>query len=152
MTSKIINPLLALTVGGLILAGSAAAQSGATTPSSTSAPVTSAQQPAGTVSTSAPPTDAGAGQHQQDHPWANQVNQRETREQNRINSGLKNGSLTPQQAAQAQQREAQIVNQEKRDEAANHGHLTKAERKQLNQEQSRLASKTYREEHPKKKK
>jgi len=153
MANKIVHSLLALALGGFSLAGSAAAQSGATAPASNpSAPVSSAAPATGSGPAANPSLDAGPGDHQKDHPWANQINQREQKEQNRVANGIKSGALTPQEAAQAENREGQIINQEKRDEAANGGHLTKAERRQINQEQSKLGSKTYHEEHPKKKK
>ena len=59
----------------------------------------------------------------------NQVNGRETNQQNRIASGVKNGSLSPKQTSNLEKREANVQSREKKDMAAYNGHLTKAEHK-----------------------
>ncbi|MGC2766431.1 MAG: hypothetical protein WB607_13085 [Candidatus Acidiferrum sp.] len=59
----------------------------------------------------------------------NQVNGRETNQQNRIANGVKNGSLSPKQTSNLEEREANVQSREKKDMAAHNGHLTKAEHK-----------------------
>ena len=95
--TKITKSLLVLAVGGLMVVGSAAAQ----TPDNTSG--------------------AGAGQVDPGHPRVNQVNQRETNQQNRIANGVKNGQLTPGQTAKLERGEQRLQNNEKKDMAANNG-------------------------------
>jgi hypothetical protein len=123
MLNKIAKLLSILAVGGLILVGAAAAQ----TQSNTSG--------------------AGPGVDDPGHPRVNEVNQREQNQQDRIANGLKNGTMTPGQAAHVEKQEQHIENQEKRDMAKNNGHLTKAEQKQLNKEQNKTSREIYRDKH-----
>jgi len=123
MLNKIAKLLSILAVGGLILVGAAAAQ----TQSNTSG--------------------AGPGVDDPGHPRVNEVNQREQNQQDRIANGLKNGTMTPGQAAHVEKQEQHIENQEKRDMAKNNGHLTKAEQKQLNKEQNKTSKEIYRDKH-----
>jgi len=123
MLNKIAKLLSILAVGGLILVGAAAAQ----TQSNTSG--------------------AGPGVDDPGHPRVNEVNQREQNQQDRIANGLKNGTMSPGQAAHVEKQEQHIENQEKRDMAKNNGHLTKAEQKQLNKEQNKTSKEIYRDKH-----
>jgi uncharacterized lipoprotein YajG len=125
MINKITNSLLVLAVGGLMLAGSAAAQT--TTNSNTSG--------------------AGAGVDDPNHPHVNQINQREQNQQNRIANGIKNDKLTPAQAANLEKGQQRLVNNEKKDMAADNGHLTKANQRQLNREANRQSKKIYKDKH-----
>jgi len=122
MINKITNSLLVLAVGGLMFVGAAAAQT---------------QNTAG----------AGPGQVDPGHPRVNEVNGRETNQQDRIANGVKNGTLTPGQTAHLENRENHIENQEKSDMAAHNGHLTKGEQRQLNREQNRTSRQIYRDKH-----
>jgi hypothetical protein len=123
--NKIAKSLSILAVGGLILVGAAAAQ----TQSNTSG--------------------AGPGVDDPGHPRVNEVNQREQNQQDRIANGVKNGTMTPGQAAHVEKQEQHIENQEKRDMARNNGHLTKAEQKQLNKEQNKTSKEIYKDKHSK---
>jgi uncharacterized lipoprotein YajG len=102
MTNRISNALLLLAIGGLMLTGSAVAQT-----------------------TTANTSGAGSGVVDPGHPRVNQVNRRETRQQNRIANGVKNGSLSPQEASHLEKREARLQKTEQKDMAAHNGHLTK---------------------------
>jgi uncharacterized lipoprotein YajG len=124
MTNKIKQSLLVLAVGGLMVAGSAAAQ-------------------AQTSNTSG----AGAGQVDPGHPRVNQVNGRETNQQNRIANGVKNGQLTPGQTARLEGGEQRLQNNEKKDMAANNGHLTKQDQRQLNWEANHMSKRIYKDKH-----
>src|SRR5271168_778109 len=108
MINKLTKSLLVLAVGGLMFAGAASAQ---TQDSNTSG--------------------AGPGQVDPGHPRVNEVNAREQNQQDRIANGVKNGTMTPGQAARVENREAHIENQEKADMAAHNGHLTKAEQNKV---------------------
>ena len=125
MKNTITNSLLVLAVGGLLAVGSAAAQT--TTNSNTSG--------------------AGAGQLDPGHPRVNQVNGRETDQQDRIANGIKNGSLKPHQAAKLERGQQRLQNNEKRDMAADGGHLTKQDQRQLNREANRQSAKIYKDKH-----
>ncbi|MBZ5571650.1 MAG: hypothetical protein LAO09_07210 [Acidobacteriia bacterium] len=123
MTNKISNTLLVLAVGGLMFAGSAAAQT-ATTGSG-----------------------AGPGVVDPGHPRVNQVNRRQTRQQNRIANGVKNGSLSPQETANLERREGSVQRREQRDMAKHNGHLTKKEQAGINRQQNRISRGIARDKH-----
>ena len=120
--SKITQSLAILAVGGLMYVGSAAAQ---------------------TTNTSG----AGAGQVDPGHPRVNQVNRRETRQQNRIANGVKSGKLTPGQTAHLEKGEQRLQNNEKKDMAKDNGHLTKQDQHQLNKEANHMSKRIYKDKH-----
>jgi hypothetical protein len=122
MINKLSNSLLILAIGGLTFTGSAIAQ---------------------TTTTSG----AGAGVVDPGHPRVNQVNGREANQQNRIANGVKNGSLSPKQTSNLENREASVQNREKRDMAAHNGHLTKAEQNGINRQQNRISKSIYKDKH-----
>jgi hypothetical protein len=124
MINKITKSLLVLAVGGLISVGAAAAQ---TQDSNTSG--------------------AGPGVVDPGHPRVNEVNGREQNQQDRIANGVKDGTMTPGQAAHVERQEQHIDNQEKADMAANNGHLTKGEQKQLNKEQNKTSKEIHKDKH-----
>ena len=124
---NMIKPsLLALAVGGLMIVGSASAQ----TQNNTSG--------------------AGAGQVDPGHPRVNQINRRETNQQNRIANGVKNGKLTPGQTARLERGEQRLQNNEKRDMAKDNGHLTKQDQRQLNHEANNMSKRIYKDKHSQK--
>jgi hypothetical protein len=101
------------------------------------------------VGTAVAQPQAGPGQDDPGHPRVNEVNTREQNQQDRIANGVKNGTMTPGQAAHVERQEQHIENQEKRDMAAHNGHLTKAETKQLNKEQNHTSREIHRDKHDK---
>jgi hypothetical protein len=92
-------------------------------------------------------SEAGAGTKDPGHPRVNEVNQREGNQQQRINQGVNNGSLTSQEDARLQKGEQRIQNQESRDLTKNDGHLTEAEQRRLNGEEDRESRRIYRAKH-----
>ena len=122
MINQISKSLLTLAVGGLMFTGSAIAQ---------------------TTTTSG----AGPGVLDPGHPRVNQVNGRETNQQGRIANGVKNGSLSPKQTSNLENREASVQNREKKDMAAHNGHLTKAEQNGINRQQNRISKSIYKDKH-----
>jgi hypothetical protein len=126
MTNKITSSLFALALGGtLMFAGSASAQ------------------------TSTPPAaqPAGAGVVDPGHPRVNQVDNRLENQKDRVAQGVKNGTLTKQQAHSLARNDHRIANQEKKDMAANGGHLTKQDQTRLNRELNKNSKKIYNEKH-----
>ena len=119
--NKLTYSLITAAVGGLLLTGSAAAQSST--------------------------TGAGPGVVDPAHPRVNQVNRREGRQQERIGNGVKNGSLNPKETAHLETREAALQNRESRDMAKHNGHLTKPEQRGLNRQENRLSRSIYRDKH-----
>ncbi|MGA9039687.1 MAG: hypothetical protein WB421_04050 [Terriglobales bacterium] len=123
MIDKISKSLLVLAVGGLMLTGAASAQT--------------------TTNTSG----AGAGVVDPNHPRVNQVNQREQNQQDRIANGVKNDKLTPGQTANLEKGQQRLQNNEKKDMAADNGHLTKQDQRQLNREANRQSRKIAKDKH-----
>ena len=122
MSNKIVQSLFILAVGGLISVGSAAAQNSNT-------------------------SGAGPGQVDPGHPRVNQVNSRETRQQDRIANGVKNGQLTPGQTARLEHGEQRLQNNEKKDMAKDNGHLTKQDQRQLNREANHMSKRIATDKH-----
>lgn len=118
--NKLSNSFLVLAASGLLLAGSAAAQT---------------------------KNAAGPGAVDPGHPRVNQVNRRQTRQQKRIAQGVKNGSLSPKETAHLEKREASVQRQEQRDMAKHNGHLSKAEQRQLNRRQNHISRSIYKDKH-----
>ena len=116
--TKTTKSLLVLALGGLLFAGSAAAQ----------------------TATSNTSSGAGPGVVDPGHPRVNQVNRRQGKQQRRIANGIQNGSLNPQEAAQLEKRE-------QADMAKHNGHLTKAEQKGINRQQHRISRSIARDKH-----
>jgi hypothetical protein len=125
MNNTFSKSLLVLAVGGLMVAGSAAAQTATTT------------------------SGAGPGVVDPGHPRVNQVNGREQNQQNRIGNGIKNGKLNSQQATNLEKRETSVQKREQKDMAQHNGHLTKAEQKGINRQQNRISKSIYKDKHPK---
>jgi hypothetical protein len=113
--NKLTNSLLVLAVGGLMFAGSAAAQTATTT------------------------SGAGPGVVDPGHPRVNEVNAREANQQQRIANGIQNGTLNSKQASNLEKRETALQNKEQADMAKNGGHLTKGEQARLNQRENRIS-------------
>jgi hypothetical protein len=126
MKNKFATSLFTLAVGGLLLAGSASAQ---TSNSNTSG--------------------AGPGVVDPGHPRVNEVNRREENQQQRIANGVKNNKLTPGQTANLEKREASVENREKKDMSQHNGHLTKAEQRGINRQQNRISKSIYKDKHDK---
>src|SRR5215831_1571151 len=127
MINKLSKMLFALAVGGLML-GTTAAQTSTSNSSNTSG--------------------AGPGVVDRGHPRVNQINQRQENQQDRIANGVKNGKLTPGQAARLERGEQRLENNEKRDMAKDNGHLTKQDQRQLNREANHMSKRIYKDKHP----
>jgi hypothetical protein len=122
MNNTFTKSLLALAVGGLMLAGSASAQTSTT-------------------------SGAGPGVVDPGHPRVNEVNQREENQQKRIGNGVSSGKLTSQQTTNLEKRETSVQNREQKDMAQHNGHLTKAEQKGINRQQNRISKSIAKDKH-----
>ena len=140
MNQNLTGSVLVFAIGGVLFVGSGVAQTAPAAPAQ-SAPATSAPAPAN------PNQVAGAGKTDPGHPRVNQVNGRLSEQQARIANGVKDGQLTTQQAHQLQAKDRAIAHQEKKDMAANGGHLTKQEQKNLNKNLNKNSKKIYNEKH-----
>jgi hypothetical protein len=122
MNNTFTKSMLTLAVGGLMLAGSAVAQTSTT-------------------------SGKGPGVVDPGHPRVNEVNRREQNQQNRIANGMKSGKLSPKQAANLEKREAAVQKREQKDMAKHDGHLTKAEQRGINRQQNRISKSIYEDKH-----
>jgi hypothetical protein len=122
MTNRITKSLSILAVGGLMLVGATAAQQDKT---------------------------SGAGPNKIDpaHPCVNQVNRRETHQQQRIANGVKSGQLTPGETKRLERGEQRLQNNEKKDMAKDNGHLTKHDQRQLSKEANHMSKRIYKDKH-----
>ena len=68
------------------------------------------------------------------HPRVNEVQGRIDNQESRINQGVNQGQINPNQAARDERRAARVEKQLKRDQAKHGGHITKGEQAQLNKE------------------
>jgi hypothetical protein len=123
MINLFTKSLLVLAAGGLMLAGSASAQTATTT------------------------SGAGPGVVDPGHPRVNEVNQREENQQQRIANGVSSGKLSAQQTANLEKREASVQNREQKDMAEHNGHLTKSEQRGINRQQNRISNSIYKDKH-----
>jgi hypothetical protein len=122
MNNTFTKSLLALAVGGLMVAGSAVAQTSTT-------------------------SGAGPGVVDPGHPRVNQLNRRETRQQNRIANGISSGQLNANEASRLEKREASVQKREQKDMAKHNGHLTKGEQVRINRQQNRISRSIRRDKH-----
>jgi hypothetical protein len=90
--------------------------------------------------------DKHNGAVQNTHPKT-EVGQRQRNQQERIAKGVKSGQLTPRETAHLEGREAAIKHEVKTERAANGGHLTPAEHRQVNRQQNRTSNAIYRKKH-----
>lgn len=73
------------------------------------------------------------------------IDQRQAKQQNRINQGVASGQLTPREAARLQQREGKIAVHEAKAKAD--GVVTPSERRRLRREENRTSKAIYRQKH-----
>jgi hypothetical protein len=123
MNNLFTKSLLVLAAGGLMLVGSASAQTATTT------------------------SGAGPGVVDPGHPRVNEVNQREENQQQRIANGVSSGKLSARQTANLEKREASVQNREQKDMAEHNGHLTKSEQRGINRQQNRISNSIYKDKH-----
>jgi hypothetical protein len=136
--NKLTYSLVVLAVGGALTF--AAAQSSTPTPAQPAPSLPSqpvASQP------------AGPGVVDPGHPRVNEVDQRLEDQKKRIAEGVRNGTLTKEEARQMLHNDARIANRERQDMAANGGHLTKQEQQNINKALNKNSKKIYNEKHGK---
>ena len=78
---------------------------------------------------------------------AGEVGHREANQHARIAQGIEHGRLTPREAARLERREGRIHRQVRNERARYDGHLSRAERRQVNHEQNRVSRRIYRAKH-----
>jgi len=76
-----------------------------------------------------------------------EIADRKENQQDRIAGGVKNGSLTPHETANLENKESKLNKEIRNDRKANGGNLTNNEKKQVNNQQNKLSSDIYRDKH-----
>src|ERR1700722_3548493 len=79
--------------------------------------------------------------------WAQEIQQREHNQQERIANGVGNGSLTPHETTNLEHKEAGLNHEIRRDRRQNGGNLTNKEKAQVNRQQNQLSRNIYRDKH-----
>lgn len=82
-----------------------------------------------------------------EHPRENEVNQRLDNQQERINQGLADGTMTGKQAVRDEKHDANIAQRDAVDESNHNGHITKAEQRRLNKSENKNSKRIYRQKH-----
>lgn len=86
-------------------------------------------------------TSGTAGQQwQKDHPRRAQTNQRLENQNARVDAKVADGKMTQAQAAALHKDDHQIRQEERAMASQNGGHITKQERKTLNQQENKISS------------
>ena len=75
------------------------------------------------------------------------IHQRKENQQDRIAQGVKSGSLTPQETANLEHKEANLNHEIRSERKANGGNLTNKEKAQVNRQQNRLSKNIYKDKH-----
>jgi hypothetical protein len=78
-------------------------------------------------------------QWQKDHPRREQVNNRLANQNQRIHQERKEGEINKAQAAKLHREDHAIRQEERTMASTNHGHITKAEQKSLNQQENQVS-------------
>lgn len=83
----------------------------------------------------------------QKHPRRAEVNGRVKNQERRINQGVKNGTMTKEEAHEQRQDLRNIKREERTEVKANGGHLTKSEQKDLNKQLNANSKDIYQDKH-----
>jgi hypothetical protein len=75
------------------------------------------------------------------------IQDRKENQQDRIANGVKNGSLTPRETANLENKEARLNQEIRHDRKQNGGNLTNKQKAQVNRQQNRLSKNIYRDKH-----
>lgn len=81
------------------------------------------------------------------HPRVNQVNNRIEHQQQRIDAGVANGTITEKQAAHDEKRLEKTEQKLSEDEAKHNGHITKAEQHHLNKRLNKSSHRIHKQRH-----
>jgi hypothetical protein len=79
--------------------------------------------------------------------YAQEIQERKENQQDRIANGVANGSLTPHETANLENKEAALNRETRRDHARNGGNLTNNEKAHINHQQNKLSRNIYRDKH-----
>lgn len=134
----------------------ASAQTTNNTPASSAAPATN-NTPAGNsapASASGPASSSGpasantpGGVSKSGPESAQRINQRKENQQDRIAGGISHGELTAGETQHLEKQEAGINQEEKTMRSEDNGHLTTADRAQIQKQQNQMSNEIYKDKH-----
>jgi hypothetical protein len=75
------------------------------------------------------------------------IHARKENQQDRIAQGVNNGTLSPKETANLENKEAGLNKEIRTDRKANGGNLTNKQKAQVNRQQNRLSKNIYRDKH-----
>ncbi len=75
------------------------------------------------------------------------IQQRKENQQDRIANGVKNGTLTPHETANLENKEAKINKETRTDRKQNGGNLTNKEKARINRQQNHVSKNIYKDKH-----
>ncbi len=75
------------------------------------------------------------------------IHERKENQQDRIANGVKNGTLTPHETANLENKEAKINRETRTDRKQNGGNLTNKEKAQVNRQQNHVSKQIYKDKH-----
>lgn len=75
------------------------------------------------------------------------IHARKENQQDRIAQGVNNGTLSPKETANLENKEAGLNKEIRTDRKANGGNLTNNQKRQVNRQQNRLSRNIYRDKH-----
>src|SRR5260370_14543407 len=78
---------------------------------------------------------------------ARRIKECKENQQSRIGNGIKNGSLSPKEAAHIENKQANLNKEIRTERKANGGNLTNKEKAQINRQQNRLSKGIYNTKH-----
>jgi hypothetical protein len=90
---------------------------------------------------------ASAAAWDKTHPRRAEVNHRLATQNARIHEGVEDGKITPQEAAKLHAEGRAVRKEERIDAAAHGGHITKAEQRDLNQDENQVSRDIYNAAH-----
>jgi hypothetical protein len=79
--------------------------------------------------------------------FAQTIHRRKVNQQDRIAQGVKSGQLTPGESTRLEHQQKSINHEERNMRKADDGHLTAADRRQLNRRQNRASRNIYAKKH-----
>lgn len=100
------------------------------------------------VSTAFVHAESAKKEWKEKHPRRAEVNNRLNNQNKRIDQGVKNGSLTKDQAKQLHKEDRHIRREERRMAAKDGGHITKQDQQKLNRQENRVSRQISNEKHP----
>lgn len=97
---------------------------------------------------SGPAFAEGKKEWQEGHPRRAEVNERLKNQNERVAEGVKDGTMTKDEAKEIHKEDRKIRRQERRDASRHGGHITKGEQRRLNREENKVSKQINADKQP----